>query len=151
MSEEENKSHRSIPIFYGLRVYLTSIMLYFFLVLPFIGFIIFQNVPTFIENRTGGMDQVAAKADSLIEAFDSVQVITEEEMDNMLKLTFQDDVNELTDTANQHEESEADASFDAEADTVQVGHDDKEDEGLDMFSDKGPFSRYFTLLFISET
>ena len=91
---------KSIPKFYGLRIYLSSIILYFFLVLPFIGFIIFQNVPTFIENRAGGMEQVAATADSLINAFDTIPVFTEEELDHMINLTIQGDVDELVDKAN---------------------------------------------------
>jgi hypothetical protein len=38
--EEKPMEIKSIPRFYGLRVYLTSVMLYFFLVIPFIGFIV---------------------------------------------------------------------------------------------------------------
>ena len=83
---------KSIPKFYGLRIYLSSILLYFFLVLPFIGFIIFQNVPAFIENRAGGMEQVAATADSLIGAFDSIPEFTEEELDNLVDLAIQVDI-----------------------------------------------------------
>jgi len=133
MAKEERASSTNIPKFYGLRVYLTSILLYFFLVLPFIGFIIFQNVPNFIENRSGGMEQVAATADSLIAAIDSVQVFTEEELDNLVNLAIQGD---------------ADALLEPEGDTVQVETEDEEADGFKMFSDKGPFSRYFTLLFI---
>ena len=80
---------KSIPKFYGLRIYLSSIMLYFFLVLPFIGFIIFQNVPTFIENRAGGIEQVAATADSLRTTFDSIAVLTERDIDSMVNLAIQ--------------------------------------------------------------
>ena len=83
---------KSIPKFYGLRIYLSSIMLYFFLVLPFIGFIIFQNVPAFIENRAGGMEQVAATADSLIGAFDSIAAFSEGDIDSMVNLAIQVDI-----------------------------------------------------------
>ena len=60
-----------IPSFYGLRIYLSSIILYFFLVFPFIGFIVFQNIPRFIENR-GGTNQVAASIDSVRNSLDTI-------------------------------------------------------------------------------
>ena len=141
----------SIPKFYGLRIYLSSIMLYFFLVLPFIGFIMFQNVPTFIENRAGGIEQVAATADSLIDAFDSIPVFTEEELEELVDLAIQGEVDELVDKAILYEEADVDTLSESKADLVLIGPEPEEDEevdGLDMFSDKGPFSRYFRLLFI---
>ena len=139
---------KSIPKFYGLRIYLSSIILYFFLVLPFIGFIIFQNVPTFIENRAGGMEQVAATADSLINAFDTIPVFTEEELDHMINLTIQGDVDELVDKANKYEESDSDTLSESEDDRILIGPHPDEEDGLKMFADQGPFSRYFFLLFV---
>ncbi|WP_430932169.1 SpoIIE family protein phosphatase [Saccharicrinis sp. 156] len=48
-------SSTSIPKFIGLRIYLTSTILYLFLVMPFIGFLIFQNLPDIIkESRFPG-------------------------------------------------------------------------------------------------
>ena len=142
--------HKSIPKFYGLRIYLSSIILYFFLVLPFIGFIMFQNVPAFLENRNIDTEQLAATADSLIDAFDSIPVFTEEELDHMLNLTIQGDLDELIDIANQYEESDSDTLSESKADLVLIGPkpEDEDVDGLDMFSDQGPFSRYFFLLFV---
>jgi len=108
----------SIPKFYGLRIYLSSILLYFFLVFPFIGFIIFQNVPTFIENRAGGIEQVVATADSLIDAFDSIPVFTEEELENLVDLAIQGEVDELVDKAILYEEFDADTLSESADDRI---------------------------------
>jgi len=96
------------------------------------------------------MEQVAATADSLILAFDSIPVFTEEELDHMLNLTIQGDVDELVDKANQYEESDSDTLSESKADLVLIGPEPEDDDvnGLDMFSDQGPFSRYFFLLFV---
>ena len=138
--------HKSIPKFYGLRIYLSSIILYFFLVLPFIGFIIFQNVPAFIENRAGGIEQVAATADSLFNAFDSIAEFSEGDIDSMLNLAIQVDIDSLV--INAIQEQEADTLTGSEDDKILIGPHPDDESGLKMFSDKGPFSRYFFLLFV---
>ncbi len=139
---------KSIPKFYGLRVYLTSIMLYFFLVLPFIGFIIFQNVPAFIENRTGGTEEIAATADSLLNAFDSIKVFTEDELEEMVDLAIQGDVDELVDKAIISVEAVVDTLSQSDDDLILAGPQTEDDDHLKMFAEKGPFARYFLLLFI---
>jgi serine phosphatase RsbU (regulator of sigma subunit) len=54
-----------VPAYYGFRVYFTSNLLYSFLVIPFLIFIIGQNLPD-IADRKGWMDsKEAALADSL--------------------------------------------------------------------------------------
>jgi serine phosphatase RsbU (regulator of sigma subunit) len=131
---------KSIPKFYGLRIYLSSIMLYFFLVLPFIGFIIFQNVPTFIENRAGGTEQVAATIDSLRTAFDSIATLSESEIDSLVNLTIQSDVADLVDKAIIIEESEDSR--------ILIGPQPEDEGALRIFAEKGPFARYFALLFV---
>ena len=138
----------SIPKFYGLRIYLSSIMLYFFLVLPFIGFIIFQNVPTFIENRAGGTEAIAAAADSLMAAFDSIPELSEAELNNLVDLAIQSDVDDLVDKAIIIEESDADTLVGSEDDRILIGPHPEEEGGLRMFAEKGPFARYFFLLFV---
>ena len=138
----------SIPKFYGLRIYLSSIMLYFFLVLPFIGFIIFQNVPTFIENRAGGTEAIAAAADSLMDAFDSIPELSEEELNNLVDLAIQSNVDDLVDKAIIIEESDADTLVGSEDDRILIGPHPEEEGGLRMFAEKGPFARYFFLLFV---
>jgi serine phosphatase RsbU (regulator of sigma subunit) len=140
--------HKSIPKFYGLRIYLSSIMLYFFLVLPFIGFIIFQYVPTFIENRAGGTEAIAATADSLIDAFDSIPEFSEEELDNLINKAIKGDVDDLVDKAIMYEESDADTLSESDDSRILIGPQPDDDDHLKIFEEKGPFARYFSLLFM---
>ena len=121
---------RSIPKFYGLRIYLSSIILYFFLVLPFIGFIAFQNVPKFIENRGG--------TEKLVTTVDSIQDLANEQVDSLVNLAFQGDIDSLVNEAIELEEAQEDM----------LAKDSEEEGKLNMFKEKGPFSRYFSLLFI---
>ena len=79
---------KSIPKFYGLRIYLSSIILYFFLVLPFIGFIIFQNLPRYIESRGTQPEHIAANVDSLRSTFDSMAEYSEEEIDSLVNVAL---------------------------------------------------------------
>jgi len=137
-----------IPKFYGLRIYLSSIILYFFLVFPFIGFIIFQNVPKFIENR-GGTEQVAATVDSVRTSLDTIALMKMEEIDTMMNLAFQGEIDSLVSRAIESETSHEDTLSESSGDRVLIGpHEEEEDGRVDMFEEKGPFARYFTLLFI---
>ncbi len=139
---------KSIPKFYGLRIYMSSIMLYFFLVLPFIGFIVFQNVPTFIENHAGGTEQVAATVDSLRTTFDSIAELSEQEIDSLVNLTIQGNVDDLVDKAIIYEESDADTLSESADSRILFGPQVEDEDGFKMFAEKGPFARYFFLLFI---
>jgi len=120
-----------IPNFYGLRIYLSSIILYFFLVFPFIGFIAFQNVPKFIENR-GGSERLGTTVDSMRTVVDSIQ----------------GDVDSLVQKAIGLEEILEDTLSDNADANILIGPHPEEEEGLRMFKEKGPFSRYFRLLFL---
>jgi serine phosphatase RsbU (regulator of sigma subunit) len=122
-------------------------MLYFFLVFPFIGFIIFQNVPKFIENRSG-KEQLAAHVDSVISSLDTLAELNMEEMDTMMNLAFQGDMDSLVNRTIVLEESRKDTLSEASNDRILIGPHDEEEEGINMFEEKGPFSRYFTLLFM---
>jgi len=136
-----------IPKFFGLRIYLSSIILYFFLVFPFIGFIIFQNVPKFIENR-GGTEQVAAAVDSVRSSFDTIVELKMEEIDTMMNLAFQGEIDSLVNRAIELEASRDDTLTGLAEEDILIGPHPEEREGLRMFEEKGPFSRYFSLLFI---
>ncbi|MEA3461011.1 MAG: hypothetical protein U9R49_03960, partial [Bacteroidota bacterium] len=138
---------KSMPKFYGLRIYLSSIMLYFFLVFPFIGFIIFQNVPEFIENR-GGTEQVAATVDSVRASLDTIAELRMEEIDTMMNLAYQGEIDSLVSRAIELEESREDAHSDTADDRILIGPQAEEDDRVNMFEEKGPFARYFMLLFI---
>ncbi len=139
---------KSIPKFYGLRIYLSSIILYFFLIFPFIGFIIFQNLPTFLENRGGGTEKIAATADSLRATIDSIAEFSEEEIDSMVNLAIQGGIDNLVYKAVQLEELSTDTISESEDDRILIGPHPEDERGLRMFAEKGPFSRYFSLLFL---
>jgi len=140
-------AQKSIPKFYGLRIYMSSIILYFFLVFPFIGFIIFQNVPKFIENR-GGAEQVAAKVDSVEASLDSIAELRMGEIDTMMNLAFQGEIDSMLNKAMELEEGREDTLSESAGDRILIGPHPEEDEGVNMFEEKGPFSRYFMLLFL---
>jgi serine phosphatase RsbU (regulator of sigma subunit) len=137
---------KRIPIFYGLRVYLTSIMLYFFLVFPFIGFIIFQNVPRFIEKR-GGAEQIAAGVDSVRTSLDTIAELKMEEIDTMMNLAFRGEIDSLVNRAVELEARQTDSPSDSLEIGSAMGADSGEGDHMNMFEDKGPFARYFMLLF----
>jgi hypothetical protein len=87
--EEKPMEKKSIPRFYGLRVYLTSVMLYFFLVIPFIGFIVFQYIPKFIENNMGTIDQAMVIRDSIQSSLDSLPGYSQQEIDSLVSQAMQ--------------------------------------------------------------
>ena len=142
-----------IPSFYGLRVYLSSILLYFFLVLPFIAFIIFQNVPRFIESR-GGAEQMAATMDSMNAVFDTIPAFQEGDVDSLVDMAVRGDLDSLVEHAVRMEEAlnrdqvNPDTAEAASGDDILIGPHPEERQGMRMFEQRGPFSRYFTLLFI---
>jgi len=139
---------KSIPKFYGLRIYLSSIILYFFLVLPFIGFIIFQNVPAFLENRGIQTEQIAATADSILMALDTIAELGEEELDSMINLGFQVDIDSLVFKAKEMEAQSPDTLSESDDSRILIGPPPDDDERLRIFAEKGPFARYFSLLFM---
>ena len=149
-------SSKRIPKFYGLRVYMSSVILYFFLVIPFIGFIIFQNVPRFIENNRGAFNQAGQIRDSIMSTLDSVPDITEAEIDSMVAMAIRmADLQEDTTEGPMAQIVVAPDSLQAPVDTARqerpslviAGPGSGENDDPDMFDDEGPFSRYFLLLF----
>jgi serine phosphatase RsbU (regulator of sigma subunit) len=127
---------KSIPKFYGLRVYISSVMLYFFLVIPFIGFIIFQNVPKFIENNRDSFDQATAIRDSLQSALDTIPGFSQAEIDSLVtQAILMADI--VADTVSKNPDN-----------LIIAGPPPEGEDGPRMFDEKGPFASYFILLFI---
>ncbi len=54
---------KKIPRFYGFRIYFTSALLYFLLVLPFAGFLLLQSLPTIIEKSGDLISQAKVAAE----------------------------------------------------------------------------------------
>jgi len=137
-----------IPKFYGLRIYLSSIILYFFLVFPFIGFIIFQNIPAFIENRNLNTEEIAASADSIFTNLDSIRDFSDEDIDSLVSMAMDGELDSLVEMAVGIDNIKSDSGdLEGEEDLL-IGAHPEEREGLRMFKEKGPFARYFSLLFL---
>jgi len=65
---------RKVPRFYGLRIYLSSTILYNFLVVPFLFFVVIQNIPQLLEGRNFSNKLIPSQVDSLGYERDSNQV-----------------------------------------------------------------------------
>lgn len=122
-------------------------MLYFFLVLPFIGFIIFQNVPTFIENRADETAVAVGAVDSLLSDHDTIPGFTEGDIDSIVNMAIQGDIDSLVNKATQIQ-AHADTLAVTEGDRILNDPQQEDDDNHKMFAEKGPFSRYFLLLFL---
>jgi len=140
-------ANKYIPNFYGLRIYLSSIMLYFFLVLPFIGFIIFQSVPEFIESR-GGTGEIAAVVDSLGTNLDTVPGFDEGDIDELVDMAIQGDIDELVEDVVEIADHHADTLSESADEIILADPATEEEDRFKMFAKKGPFARYFSLLFM---
>ena len=138
---------KSIPKFYGLRIYMSSVILYFFLVIPFISFIIFQNVPTIVQNNPGSMKQATIVKDSILSSLDTLPELSQQEIDSIVNMAIRmagiedvvmeaDSLRLLLETT-QH----TDGKF------VVTGPEADRDDPDRIFAEQGPFSRYFLLLF----
>lgn len=141
---------KSIPKFYGLRVYMSSVILYFFLVIPFIGFIVFQNVPKFVANNLGTVDQVKVIRDSIQSSLDTLPEFSQEDIDSLINQAIQI-AGIQTDTVFNDGDTilmVKDTTQEGEGQGAVAGSSSENDDKVDVFSDKGPFARYFTLLFI---
>lgn len=139
--------NKKIPEFYGLRIYLSSIILYFFLVLPFIGFIIFQYVPEFVEQR-GGAEQIKAGMDSLDAVFDTIPAYANLDPDSLINMAIEGELDSMVEMAIILDGSKGDSAHPGGDEDILIGPHSEEREGMRMFNKEGPFSRYFTLLFI---
>ena len=175
---------KRIPRYYGARIYVTSTLLYFFLALPFIGFIIFQNVPAFMANRPGHEEGLPAHLDSLRGVLDSipdlesghvdslvalaaqgkidsllalaikgkvdslVTLARQADADSLLVLAVRRDFDSLVSMAGAMQANRPDTLSAGSGDDILIGTQPEGQPGVRMFQQKGPFSRYFRLLFL---
>jgi serine phosphatase RsbU (regulator of sigma subunit) len=144
-----------IPTYYGFRIYLTSVMLYFFLVIPFIGFIVYQNIPSFIKNNPNAqLNQAMAIRDSVTAALDSSRVITDQEIDSLVNIALEmsgvvpdsipaaeEDIIIGTPPPENHGRISINKTVEDESPAP-------DENRTRVFTEKGPFARYFLLLFI---
>lgn len=146
---------KATPRFYGLRIYVTSVVLYFFLVIPFIGFIVYQNIPTFINsNPRTELSQALAIRDSIKASIDTTRVITDEQIDSLVNMAIRMKM-DIPDSLPIPEDNIVIGTPPPD-EHGKIGVSKKPGDGppppgedrLKIFKEKGPFARYFVLLFI---
>jgi serine phosphatase RsbU (regulator of sigma subunit) len=135
------------PRFYGLRIYLSTTLLFFFLIIPFLMFLAVQNAPRFVENQrstqadTSSVDslnmqqEVLLLVDSLTGAIDSGGNVAPENIDSLIEQAVRMG-EQFPDTISRVRPGSP----------IQVTVED-EGEQKNMFGENGAFSRYFRLLF----
>ncbi|MFO7933833.1 MAG: SpoIIE family protein phosphatase [Bacteroidales bacterium] len=167
--------HKPVPWYYGLRIYLFSTILYFFLVIPFLTFIAIQRVPDIAEKSklAGGIglqaDSLGINADSVMvqtqAEIDSIarealaraktgrEMITPGEIDTLLQKTMYrgkpvreilsgEQIDSMTREALVRQGID---SAVADSALQEAAH---QDTTVRFFEEKGPFERYFQLLFL---
>jgi len=112
---------KSIPKYFGLRVYLSSSILYFFLVIPFLAFLAIQSIPKFMAEKAPPVKETKAMIDSLGIDLDSLGNIYEMDIDSL-------------------------ATGKLGPKVVVAG--EEQEENIDVINDEGPFGTYFLLLFL---
>ncbi len=127
---------KQIPAYFGFRIYFTSVTLFFFLVIPFIGFIVYQNAPTFLQKHADPVNRALTLKDSLATSLDSISRMNETEVDS------------LVNRAIQLGESYQDSLSETSDNLILNGPQSENEGGSQMFREKGPFARYFSLLFL---
>jgi len=166
---------KPVPGYFGLRIYLFSTILYFFLVIPFLIFIAFQSIPEIAErsNWAGGAD---ALADSLGMAVDSGMVYSQAVTDSIIQEAVTRKAIARHGISPGTVDSIVQEAIDAGALPVQIdsiiheslpsgnirdgtirgdtfatdsvaGEAVQEETDFRLFVSKGPFERYFQLLF----
>ena len=77
-------AQKSTPSYYGLRIYLSTSLLYFFLVIPFLSFLVLQSVPKFVNQHPQSNQDIGALKDTLTMSFDSIPYIAASELDSLI-------------------------------------------------------------------
>ena len=131
------------PKYYGFRIYLSSSILYFFLVIPFLIYLGLQNIPErakskglFNNSKITINDSLAVYPDSLIPYTDSLTLFSPGSIDSLM--------NQAITLGEEY----ADSVAEAKGPRVIIGPHSDEDDNEGLFEASGPFPRYFTLLFL---
>ncbi len=74
-----------VPGYYGLRIYLSSSILLFFLIFPFFVIIAFQSVPKFIASKEQSNPEATEMLDSLGIVLDSMQIFDGQNVDSIVE------------------------------------------------------------------
>jgi len=137
---------RKFPTYYGFRVYLTSNLLYTFLVIPFLIFLGAKSIPEIAKDRgfSGGtgeiVDSLLVLTDSLDFLSDTLTITEGEFLDTLLTTAIA--IGEFADSIAEEKDGWKVSFSDPRSD------DEADDDNVKVFQDKGPFSRFFRLLFL---
>ena len=86
----------NVPRYYGLRIYLSTTLLFFFLIIPFLMFLAVQNAPRFAENQRSNLaetseadslnkgEEVLMLMDSLAGTFEPGDIVAPESIDSIV-------------------------------------------------------------------
>ena len=121
--------------YYGLRIYLSSSLLYFFLVFPFMIFLGIQNLPNVAEDISIFRRDTINAQDSLARFTVTRNGISQADIDSMVNRAIA------------LGESYADSAFEGKGPVVVAGPVSGDDDNRGLFGQQGPFARYFTRLF----
>jgi serine phosphatase RsbU (regulator of sigma subunit) len=124
------------PKYYGLRIYLSSSLIYFFLVFPFMIYLGIQNIPNAAKNSDLFRKITINAKDSLAQFTDTLNGISQADIDSMLSRAIA------------LGESYADGAVEGKGSVVVAGPGFEDDDHPRLFEQQGPFSRYFTWMFI---
>ncbi|MCK5135991.1 MAG: SpoIIE family protein phosphatase [Bacteroidales bacterium] len=122
MEPKGQMEQKSVPNYYGLRLYLASTFLYFFLVIPFLFFIAFQSIPQLAANKNISRNNIPSLDEEYVDSIVNKAITLDEE----------------------YVDSIADGKLKAGVQISGTGPDDQ----VEVFEEKGPFSKYFRLLFL---
>ncbi len=132
---------QKFPRYYGFRVYLTSNLLYTFLVIPFLLFLGAKSIPEILRNKGYLNGNNSSMVDSLTSLSDSLKILSNP--DSLLSVPFT--MGEEFADSLAREKSDLNISFSGPNSDE---NKEKSDENAKIFGDKGPFSRFFGLLFL---
>jgi len=137
-------ANRSNISYYGFRIYFISNLLYFFLVIPFILFILGQSIPDLMEEKgyLGRNNPLfdSTLVDSLRQTLDSADMASPDELESMIQETAGISIT-LVDSLVQDREDQSIALSPMGITIKEDGEVVEEEEG-------GPFRRFFNLLLL---
>ena len=138
---------QKFPTYYGFRIYFTSNLLYTFLVIPFLIFLGAKSIPEIARDKGYLGGHAGEIIDSLQNLSDSLEILP-----HGLDLTDGEFIDSMLNVAIEMGEEFVDSISEEKAD-LKISFsgpqsEEEEEEKLKVFQDKGPFSRFFKLLFL---
>ena len=133
MAKKESSSSKNIPKFYALRVYLSSTILYFMLVIPFLLFLGYKAIPEIVKKQNIFSNDSSAMADSLAIAIDSIANLEDPNLDSI--------INKAIAIGEGYAEADTASSEDSGI-KIEVNRDE---EHVDPFADDKYIPKYFAI------